>query len=134
MIVNCVLGFKAQAAAESEIGTHLPVILYVQSRIHHRDRHIGRRAARGGIHGILTRHAIGEIRETCKRIGTIESSAGHTEFVNRAESPSEFHEVLALRYRSVILQFVTILMVGLGSRSAAAACETPKHVDAYCRA
>src|SRR5258708_17096831 len=99
-----------------------------------RDRPIGRRAGGGCVNGILARHAIGEIRETRKRIGAIESCAGHTEFVNCPQAPSEFHEMLALRYRSVILQFVMILVVGLHSRTATSAHETPENIDAYRRA
>jgi hypothetical protein len=32
------------------------------------------------------------------------------DFVNRPQTPAEFHEILALRNRSVILQFVVILV------------------------
>src|ERR1019366_5445297 len=63
MIVNRVLRFKAQTTAQREVRTHLPVVLHVQSRIHHRDGYTGSAAAGGCIDGILAWHTIGVIPE-----------------------------------------------------------------------
>ncbi len=81
MIVNRVLGFKAQAAAQRESGTHLPVILYVQSGIHHRHRHGGRCAARA-IDEELAGHKSLVILIRRKGIGAIESGVRGVDLMN----------------------------------------------------
>src|ERR1019366_7078414 len=134
MIVDCVLRFKAQAAAQREVGTHLPVLLHVQSRVHHCDGYTGSAAAGGCIDGILAWSSTVVIPEAREGICAIESGAGHIDFVNCPQAPTEFQELLTQRHRRVILQFVVILVVGLRSRTAASTCETPKNIDAYGRA
>ena len=90
MIVNRVLRFKTQPTAHRESGTHLPVILYVQSGIHHSDWHGGRRAAGCCIDRKLARSKTVVSREAGKDIRAIESSAGRIDLVNRPQTPSEF--------------------------------------------
>src|SRR5208282_1750752 len=59
----------------------------------------------------------------------IESGARSIDFVNRPQTPAEFHKMIAMRNRSVVLQFVVILAVVLHARTGAATAERPKHVD-----
>ena len=93
MIVNCILRFKAQASAQRDVRTHLPVILYVQAGIHHGDRHGGDRAAVGCIErklgGQRLRSATCEILHGDRVSlyggegeGAIKSGAGSIDFVN----------------------------------------------------
>jgi len=131
MIVNGVLRFKAQSAAEGEIGTNLPVILHVQPGIHHGDRHCGHRAAGRLIERKLRRsldlgaraarrqslHRRGVVRDAGESERAIESGARSIDFVNRPQTPAEFHKMIAMRNRSVVLQFVVILAVVLHARS-----------------
>jgi hypothetical protein len=79
MIVNRVLRFKAQAAAQREVGTHLPVILHVQPGPP-RDRHGGRRAAgrRSSVNWLGVGRAAADPpwRSPRKGVGAVESGAG----------------------------------------------------------
>src|SRR5271163_2006046 len=127
MIVNSVLGFEAQPAAKREVGTHLPIVLYVQSRIHHGDRNARGYAAGGSVNRELqwsthwqTLQRVRVSREIDEGVRAIESGVGDVGFVNGSQASAEFYEMLTCRNRSVILKFIVILMVSLGARTAAA--------------
>ena len=113
--------------------------LYVQSGIHYGDGHGGRHATVGCIDGILNwvgklgQAATSGTRRARKGVGAIESGAGRADLVNCPQSPSEFHKVIALRYRGVILQFVVILVIELGPRGGASSRVRSLHIDAYRR-
>ncbi len=124
MIVNRVLGFKAQTGAERESGTHLPIILHVQTGIHHGSRHGGNGIAGGQrrielkLSRACRRRAVGESLQSglvSQKVregeAAVEISARRVDFANCPQPSSEFHKVLALQNRSEILKFVMILVV-----------------------
>src|ERR1035441_5927445 len=99
----------------------------------------GHHATVGCIDGILNRvgklgrAATSGTRRAQQGVGAIESGAGRADLVNCPQSPSEFHKVIALRYRGVILQFVMILVIELGPRGGASSRVRSLHIDAYRR-
>ena len=131
VIGDVVLRLKPQAAAQSEIGTQLPVILYVQSRIHKRNGDGGHNAARGRVDRKLAGQAGKIILVRVESVAPVKAVAGSVHVVNRAQSDAEFNEILALGERGVILKFVVVLMVGLRSRGRPSAGKAAEYVDAY---
>ena len=129
MIVDRILGLETQTVAQSQVRTHAPVILHIQTRVHDIDRNRRYRAygcARdsvdreleglrleglwitftGGLDGLAAIR--GQVLECPRAIKTIR---GEILVVDEPEPSAESQEMIAERHRSVVLQFVVILII-----------------------
>src|SRR5215469_5608098 len=134
MVGNIVLRFKAEPSTQRDIRPYAPIVLDIDPGVEKRDRRAGysssnrifvgpsavrgrRLASRDIIHGRLIRSARSE------DVGAIELRIRAVCVRDFAQASAELDDVFAVYNRSVILYFVVVRIVELGTLAVAARIE-----------